>query len=239
VTDTVSPQGKWVFDAEVAKCFDDMLARSIPLYHDMRKLIFDLGSRFVRDGSDVVDLGCSRGSGLVPFIDRFGCAKGMVAQERELARTDIYSLGTILYEMLTGHSPFEGDSPLVVMNARLTGDPVAPRKLNPQVSPQIEEIVLKAMAREPSDRYGTARAFRSDLDNPSGVCVTGRAERLRPPSVFAAKTRSARLIVMAVLIPLAVLLGFLIKTYFSSGPLPTPAPHPTTWKSRGGGVSGK
>ena len=66
------PDGKWVFDEAVTRCFDDMLARSIPQYHDMRRLVFGLGSAFVRDGSDIVDLGCSRGAGLVPFIDRFG-----------------------------------------------------------------------------------------------------------------------------------------------------------------------
>jgi serine/threonine-protein kinase len=161
-------------------------------------------------------------------------APEQVKGKRGDARTDIYSLGAILYEMLTGHSPFEGDNPLVVMNARLTGDPVAPRKLNPKISPQIEEIVLEAMAREPSARYATAREFKTDLDHPSEVRVTGRVERLRPPSMFVAKTRSVRLIVVAVLIPLAVLLGFLIKTYFDSGPSSTSASHPTTWKSRGG-----
>jgi len=63
---------KWEFDASVAAVFDDMLARSIPQYDVMRSLSFDLGSRFVVDGTDVVDLGASRGKAVLPFVERFG-----------------------------------------------------------------------------------------------------------------------------------------------------------------------
>ncbi|HEV2294081.1 MAG TPA: methyltransferase domain-containing protein [Tepidisphaeraceae bacterium] len=63
---------KWVFDSGVASVFDNMLARSIPGHDTMRQLVLDLGSRFVQDNTDVVDLGCSRGAALQPFVDRFG-----------------------------------------------------------------------------------------------------------------------------------------------------------------------
>ena len=53
-------------------------------------------------------------------------------------------------------SPFEGPNPFIVMNSRIAGDPVAPRKRNPQISEQLEEIILHAMEREPSKRYQTA-----------------------------------------------------------------------------------
>ena len=70
--DTVTPSGKWTFDDEVTNVFDDMLQRSIPQYDIMRQLCFELGYPFVQEGTDIVDLGCSRGEALAPFIDKFG-----------------------------------------------------------------------------------------------------------------------------------------------------------------------
>lgn len=66
------PSGAWRFDNAVASCFDDMLQRSIPDYSTMRKLVADIGSWFVQPKTDILDLGCSRGEGLTPFLDRFG-----------------------------------------------------------------------------------------------------------------------------------------------------------------------
>jgi serine/threonine-protein kinase len=96
-------------------------------------------------------------------------------------RTDIYSLGAVLYEMLTGVVPFQNENPWVAMNARVTGDPVAPRKLNPGLSLQAEEIVLHAMQRDPANRYQTAAAMKADLDAPATVRVTGYCDRLEAP----------------------------------------------------------
>lgn len=73
------PHGKWTFDANVTDVFSDMLRRSIPDYDTMRRLVFDLGSAFVQDRTDIVDLGCSRGDGLVPFIDRHGARNRYIA----------------------------------------------------------------------------------------------------------------------------------------------------------------
>jgi tRNA (cmo5U34)-methyltransferase len=66
------PDGRWAFDDEVTRVFDDMLERSIPQYDTMRGLVFQLGRRFVADGGTVVDLGCSRGGALAPFVATFG-----------------------------------------------------------------------------------------------------------------------------------------------------------------------
>jgi len=55
--------------------------------------------------------------------------------------------------MLTGKPPFDGDDPFIIMNTRISGDPMAPRRLNPKLSPQAEEIVLRALQRDPSRRY--------------------------------------------------------------------------------------
>src|SRR5947199_551458 len=76
-------------------------------------------------------------------------APEQVKGKRGDERTDIYSLGAMLYEMVTGAAPFEGGNAYMIMNARLTGDPVAPRKINPEIPPEVEEIILHAMERSP------------------------------------------------------------------------------------------
>ena len=135
-------------------------------------------------------------------------APEQVRGKRGDARTDIYSLGAIMYEMLTGSVPFEGANPFIIMNARLTGDPVAPRQRNPNLSPQVEEIILHAMARNPADRYQTAIQMKQDLDHPDQVQVTGRAERLVAPKTGMSRWRGARLVYVGVGVP--VVIGVLI-----------------------------
>lgn len=70
--DRVMPDGAWKFDAEVTRAFDDMLARSIPQYDVMRQSVFNVGRRFQQDSTDIVDLGCSRGEAVAPFVEEFG-----------------------------------------------------------------------------------------------------------------------------------------------------------------------
>ncbi|SDS38940.1 serine/threonine protein kinase [Opitutus sp. GAS368] len=96
-------------------------------------------------------------------------------------RTDVYGLGVILYELLTGSVPFQDGDPWESAYKRTAGDPIAPRKLNPGLSPQAEEIVLHALQRRPRDRYPGMAAFAADLRAPAGVRMTGHAGRLQPP----------------------------------------------------------
>ena len=112
-------------------------------------------------------------------------APEQVQGKRADKRTDNYNLGALLYEMLTGVIPFQDDNPWAALNARVTGDPVAPRKLNPELSAQAEEIVLRALQREPAARYGSAAAMKAEIDNVELVRVTGLAERLQAPTPWA------------------------------------------------------
>jgi len=79
--DNTNPDGKWQFDAEVTDAFADMLKRSIPGYEYMRQLTFDLAQRFVSPGHTIVDLGCSRGEALAPFVDKFTAANRYIGVE--------------------------------------------------------------------------------------------------------------------------------------------------------------
>jgi serine/threonine-protein kinase len=115
----------------------------------------------------------------------FGTPEYMAPEQVEQGpideRTDIYGLGAILYELLTGAVPFRHEDPWQSAYQRTTGDPVAPRILNPALSPQAEEIVLHALQRKPGDRYPSMAAFKADLEAPTRVLVTGYCQRLRPP----------------------------------------------------------
>jgi serine/threonine protein kinase len=104
-----------------------------------------------------------------------------VKNERTDERSDVYCLGAVLYEMLTGAVPFQNENCWVTMNDRVTGDPIAPRELNPNMSRQAEEIVLHAMQRDPSDRYQTIAEFKAELDAPGKVFVSGYCDRLQKP----------------------------------------------------------
>ncbi len=79
--DQVMPQSAWAFDADVAQVFDDMLQRSIPQYEVMRRTVFELACAYVKDDGVIVDLGCSRGEALAPFVQKFGAYNRYVGVE--------------------------------------------------------------------------------------------------------------------------------------------------------------
>lgn len=110
-------------------------------------------------------------------------APEQVSGERGDARTDVYAVGALLYEMLTARPPFQGDNALAVMGQRLTSDPRPPRELRSEISPQLDTVVRRALRRERSSRYGSMEALREDLLHLDAVVPDqpGPATHLGPP----------------------------------------------------------
>ena len=99
-----------------------------------------------------------------------------VKGKRGDGRSDIYALGVMLYEMLTGKTPFPGENPFAIMNERLLNHPIPPREVNPEISPELQEAIYRALEREPQNRYSTANEFAWDLEHLDQVGVADRLE---------------------------------------------------------------
>jgi len=127
-------------------------------------------------------------------------------------RSDVYSLGIVLYEMLCGRPPFEADSEMAVALQRLHAEPLSPRQVRPGISRALERVVLRAMAKDPDLRYPTAADLRRDLlalELDDDAAATSVSE-ITPPGGVApsfVQTERSWLVPVVLIVVLAVTLG--------------------------------
>lgn len=148
----------------------DVTSRNIMVARDGRVILLDFGLALAAWESRVTSTETTLGTAyyMAPELMRGGKAD---------PRSDLYGLGVVLYEALTGTFPFVGEQPHAVFYAAMNLDPVPARERRPELPPELERVVMKAIAREPGERYPTAKAF---------------AEALRAASTSEARSPAAR-----------------------------------------------
>ncbi len=135
----------------------DIKSHNILLAKSGRVKVADFGIARATNGATLVHTGSIVGSAHYFSPEQ---ARGRAVDER----SDLYSAGVVLYEMLTGNVPFQGDSPISVALKHVQEEPPSPRDVNPAVPPDLEKVIKKALAKDPARRYQTVGEFRADLD---------------------------------------------------------------------------
>lgn len=140
----------------------DIKPQNVIITRDNRVMVMDFGIARAAGGSAMTQTGTIMGT---PQYISPEQAQGRTADPR----SDLYSLGVVLFEMLTGKVPFDGDNPVAIAYKHVREDPLPPSMLNPDISPELESVVMKSLAKNPENRYQSALEMRADLER----CLEG------------------------------------------------------------------
>ncbi len=182
----------------------DLKPENIMVDGDDRVKLIDFGIAMKEDARRLTFVNLSTTLGTPDYI-----SPEQVKGQRGDQRSDIYALGVMLYEMLTGETPFSGPNPLAVMNERVLHDPRPARKLRAEISPQLQEILNRALERDPRHRYATAGEMAWDLEHPDQVGVEEDERRLSLGGLRLPGARKLLLYAGLALVPI-VLFGLML-----------------------------
>jgi serine/threonine-protein kinase len=183
----------------------DLKPENIMVQEGDRIKIIDFGIAMKEDARRITHASLTPALGTPDYI-----SPEQVKGQRGDQRSDIYSLGAMLYEMLTGQPPFTGANPLVVLNERVLKDPTPARELNRAISPQLEEILFRALERDPRHRYATAAEMAWELEHQELVGVEDHAHRPSLRSRMGLSGAKLALYAGLVLLPLALFVAMLL-----------------------------
>jgi serine/threonine-protein kinase len=129
------------------------------------------------------------------------------------ARSDVYSIGVVLYEMLTGKLPYENKNPFAQMNDRLIKAPTPPRKLESSITPQMQQIILRAMDQTPRYRYATAHDMAQDLAHMENVVVDKAGQSRKTYRVTAVWSKNILFYVALAVIPIVLFVLMMLAAH--------------------------
>src|SRR5436309_8718799 len=190
----------------------DLKPHNVIVDHEGRAKVTDFG--IARAGaSDMTQTGSIMGTAQYLSPEQ---AQGLPVDER----SDLYSIGVVLYEMLTGGVPFTGDSAVSIALKQVAEQPAPPRSINPEVPPELEAVVLRALEKDPARRFQDADEFITALDRVRGHLALGAAPTGEPTTAFAPVAAGA-----AVAAPTAAE-AYAVGASTGSYPVATPPPLP-------------
>ncbi len=190
----------------------DLKPENVLITADNQPIILDFGLALTKNAHRVTYANLTPTAGTPDYM-----SPEQIEGQRGDERTDIYALGTIFYEILTGHLPFSGDSYQVVVTQHLQGTVPRLDHERPDISPQVAAIVARCLQRDPNDRYPTMQALIHDLDHLDAVDTSVLEKSMRAATPVPFWQSSA---LRAVMVSFLVLVGIVILALVAQGLAP-------------------